>query len=242
MIVNETPDGLEVLRQSDHARHAASLAPALPDVPPSQEAFREAVRVHDDGWDPEDDAPGLDPDTGGPFSYRSIPLDPYLQVWRRGIRAAVDRDPYVGLLVSLHGTPFFQDREGPEARAFVRRQRTRQAHLLDDLGFPPTPDDLPATVATHRALASFLDALSLAALDRWPTPRSLDAAGTPVEVHRRDRTLQLDPWPFDDPQLEAQVPARVLPDAPYPSREALHEALGTAPVRPVTVRVLPASR
>ncbi len=45
---------------------------------------------------------------------------------------------------------------------------------------------------------------------------------------RGDRTITLDPYPFDDPLLHLSVPSRVIPDRDYAGEEDVRAALAEA--------------
>lgn len=229
MLVN-TPEGgpATCIAQAEHARHAGQLARALADVPQPRGPFEDATACHDDGWRDYDRDPGWNEETGLPHTYRTIPTSPYVEVWRRGLAEARDQDPYVELLVSLHGTPFLARRDGPEAEAFVEEQRDRQEELLEELGHGGSWEDLPEPVATHREWMGFLDAASLFLLDRWESPWRAEVAGETVEARRSGWEATVDPWPFEPPAVEATVPVVLLEDAPYGSPEEMGAALASA--------------
>lgn len=230
MIVNDPEDGVvECVAQAEHARHAGSLAEALAAPPEPREPLAEATACHDDGWIPYDREPGWNAETGLPHTYRSIPTGDYVEVWRRGVDEALERGPYVGLLVSLHGTPFLARRDHSDARAFVEEQRGLQEDLLADLGYGGSWDDPPEAVADHRAWMGFLDALSLFLLDRWESPWRAEVGGRTLTASREGRRGTVEPWPFREEVLEGEVPAVLLRDAPYGSTEAMTAALASAP-------------
>lgn len=229
MIVREVDGRVTCVAQAEHGRHAGALAEALDEAPPPQGPFEDATATHDDGWKAYDQSPGLDPGTGLPHTYRTIPTDDYLDVWREGIDRARERDPHVELLVSLHGSAFLSRRDDAEAEAFVAGQRDRQDELLADLGFGGSWDDLPEPVASHREWMGFCDALSLFVLDRWESPWRAEVGGTTYEARREGAEATVDPWPFEGEKVAASVPVVVLEDAPYDSGAAMEAALASAP-------------
>lgn len=230
MLVNTPSDGpATCIAQAEHARHAGALAQALDDVPSPRGPFEDATRGHDDGWKAYDREPGWNPETGLPHTYRTIPTDDYVEVWRRGIRDAARQDPYVELLVSLHGSAFLSRRDSREAQAFVDEQRSRQDELLEELGYGGSWDDLPPPVATHREWMGFADALSLFVLDEWGSPWKAEVEGETLTARREGHWATVEPWPFGEEEIRADVPVVALEDAPYGSREAMAAALASAP-------------
>lgn len=230
MIVND-PEGEAVtcVAQAEHGRHAGTLAQALADPPHPRGPFEDATASHDDGWRAYDREPGWNEETGLPHTYRSIPTPDYVEVWRRGFREAREAGPHAELLVSLHGSAFLERRDSEAAKDLVADQRARQDELVDQLGYEGTWDDLPSTVARQREWMGFLDALSLFVLDRWGSPWRAEVAGSTLEARRDGARATVDPWPFDQVEVAAEVPVVVLEDGPYGSPEAMAAALASAP-------------
>jgi len=54
-------------------------------------------------------------------------------------------------------------------------------------------------------------------------------------------TMQINPWPFDRPQLNMTIPARRLPRTPFPSTESFQSAYTTAPIEQLMLTVQTAS-
>lgn len=231
MLLDPRGDVVEVVDQAEHARHAGAMAELLdPElVPPPRAPFVTATAHHDDGWIPYDREPGLDPERGLPYSFRNIPLGPYVGIWRRGFDLAFRRGAHVGLLVSLHGLQFFLDEEDPRARALVEHVRGRQAQALGDLDVGGSPRHPGEPLASQSAWLRFLDGVSLVSLGQWSTPWTGEVRGTTYELEqRRGGGFVMDPWPFREPEVDHGLEVRLLDPGPYADEAELHAALGDA--------------
>lgn len=147
MILCRFKGALMVVRQVDHGRQAGEFARAwgaegVP-VPSRPEAAVLAARHHDDGWVGWDDHPTLDPGTGQPVQFKELTPFEHVPIYRRGIARAAERDPYVGLLVSMHGVGIYNGRYATvEAhrdlteleRALVEEFLADQRRLQSELG------------------------------------------------------------------------------------------------------------
>ena len=94
-----------LIAQHDHALLSGKFAEQIgraPFAPPRP--FREAVdgvALHDCGWPLHDDQPTLN-DKGLPLHVLESPMAVAIKVWSESARRAAEKDPYTGLLVSLH--------------------------------------------------------------------------------------------------------------------------------------------
>jgi hypothetical protein len=106
MIRRQDGDDFLLITQHDHAQVAGELAEhfgneffASPQ--PHQQAIL-GVALHDCGWPlHDDDAPTINPD-GLPLDVFETPREIGLKVWTASVERAAAKDPYAGLLVSLH--------------------------------------------------------------------------------------------------------------------------------------------
>lgn len=165
------------------------------------------------------------------------------------IERLAKRDIYSGYLVSLHhqglltggfGTlPHMPDRSvEPAVADFVREQTAFREGLLeemrrhDDLR-PHLADDV---VRHNYKLVQMGDQFAQILCNRHPfdstkrkTGPSTTLVSVPVRGGSPDTTLTIDiqdattavvrPWPFDQPELDIRVPARVLPQSHYDDHE-----------------------
>ena len=147
MIRHRRGDEFLLIAQHDHAllagRFAARIgkAPFVPLRP-----FREAVdgvSLHDCGWPVHDERPTLN-DKGLPLHVLESPMAVAIRVWSESARRAAEKDPYSGLLVSLHvmalsfiaqthdPTPHERFRDAKDLFVLNKFQH-RQAELQEDL-------------------------------------------------------------------------------------------------------------
>lgn len=145
MLVAAREDGYRIVAQNEHATMAGRFADRWGneriDPPKPTAAMRAAGYTHDNGWWTWDLYPHLDAE-GAPVNLFEVPTASWEQFYERGIETAVELDPYVGLLVSMHGSGVRRQRYGTapsmpdrsdEYAAFVDREETRQRRLAADL-------------------------------------------------------------------------------------------------------------
>ena len=147
MIRHRRGDEFLLIAQHDHALLAGRFAARIgraPFVPPRP--MREAVdgvSLHDCGWPVHDERPTLN-DKGLPLHVLESPMPLAIRVWTESARRAAEKDPYSGLLVSLHvmalsfiaqthdPTPHERFRDAKDLFDLNKFQH-RQAELQEDL-------------------------------------------------------------------------------------------------------------
>src|SRR5688500_1715570 len=108
MIRHTHGDSFLLIKQHDHALLSGKFAERVGNAqfaPPSpfQETI-DGIALHDCGWPVhDDDAPTLN-ERGQPLNVLESPMDVATRVWSESARRAAEKDPYTGLLVSLHVT------------------------------------------------------------------------------------------------------------------------------------------
>jgi hypothetical protein len=231
-----------IIRQPDHAAPCGLFAERWGSGPFEPVAPREAVifaaREHDNGWAEWEAAPSVDPEAARPRNFTEMPIPEVLAIWGRGPGRAAERDPYAGLLVSLHASRLFGPRlaagrdpaeDQERLRGYLEEQARYQAKLRAALG---VAEDM---VAAHSRLIGTWDRLSLllccgpipaASLEEVPARQGAVAVNV---IPDGERSAALDPYPFAGGPLAVAVPARRIPARPYRTPEALREALATAP-------------
>lgn len=250
MILRPLPDGILCIRQPDHAALAGALAEAwggaFPELQP-REAVALAVRCHDDGWIEPDEAPVLDPASGTPFTYRTVPLADALRVAASSVARAGAADPYAGWLVSRHFASFHADSEAPEARTWVTAQVGHRAELLSR-AWPRVGREAlhPHVLEGNLDVLQLLDGLSLALCEDWPAWESRETSavyGEETTVFRYRRIESdgevvrgtVSPWLFAAAKVRAVVPARAMPDGHWRDARALARAWERAGPRSLEV-------
>ena len=263
MIVSRRPQGLVLVRQVDHQDQCALMARAWGNgdfaLPAPVAPLVIATALHDEGWRAWDEAP--EARDGRPVDFTEIDRPTHVALYREGIRAARERDPRAGLLVSLHGQGLYEGRRGldpgpptpraarpPAVRDFLDDQDRVQAGIR-----AADPGAAPGgrwEWAAYRLIQAW-DALSL-----YLTWRALAAGrdGTLPQVPREPGDAGLDlhlspdgpkgcivhPWPFSADRVELPVAARAIEDRPYDSDAELRTALDGAPWFTLAFTVRPA--
>jgi hypothetical protein len=145
VLAPERADGYHIVAQNEHAvmagRFADNWGTDRVEAPKPNAAMCAAGYAHDNGWWPWDLYPHLRED-GAPVDLFEVPTENWIQFYERGIENAVEMDPYVGLLVSMHGAgirrqrygtaPGMTDRQQQYAE-FVTREENRQLRLGKEL-------------------------------------------------------------------------------------------------------------
>jgi hypothetical protein len=194
-----------------------------------------------------DAAPALDPETGLPYSFTSMPRPMHVELWSRAARLVMAQSPYAALLVSLHGTGLYEryvpqeQREAEPVRTYLEAERTFQQTLTAALRADT------AEVDRNAALLRCWDWLSLFVCTGSAEEGSFDgvpsADGTAVLEARmpgRDASaVTVAPWPFRCERLEMELPSRLLTGRCSLQSE-LDAALAAAPIEAISVVLQPA--
>lgn len=254
MIVQETADGLRLIRQTDHALLSGAFADAwgseaLP-PPPRTDATVAAAARHDDGWADWELSPTVDGD-GRPVDFIGIPREEHVDLYRRGIDLVCSEDAFAGLVVCLHGerlytrpftpdgTPLIERLEGADrdlAEGFVAGERERRSRLLGELG-PDTESETEEAwrlVQVWDRLSLFVCMRELGEGDDWTMPPVLGPDGADVEIHAEAKgpnTVSLDPYPFRLAPASFELEAFEMAGDRWESEVAFRRAFRTAPRR-----------
>lgn len=176
MIRHRVGDEYWLITQDDHARLSGQFAARVGNAdfaPPApyQETV-DGVSMHDAGWPLHDDEPTINPQ-GQPLHVLESPMSVAVRVWSESVRRAAGRDPYAGLLVSLHvlalsGLAMKRDQEMHERlkdgrdlfdlNKFQHRQVVLQQDLRRRLDLPT---ETPLTLGLARPGASAREDLLL---------------------------------------------------------------------------------
>ncbi|MGD0141155.1 MAG: DUF3891 family protein [Tepidisphaeraceae bacterium] len=277
MIRRQTGKELILINQHDHSRLAGELARRIGNgtfAPPGPfESVVFAIAEHDCGWTAEDSRPQLNAQ-GQPEHVFEADVLTSLAAWQASVDQVMARDPYAGLLVSLH-TMALANRAAarePEAldetarhktfrvRRFVhlqievqetlRRRLEMRADLplrggLAEQGRAPEEDLLRANFF----LLELLDQLSLdlcfdeLIFRRIETiyPRQSEGPMSARISSDGDGTMKLNPWPFNCPSVELDVPGRQIAAGPYRNAETLLMACDAGAACSVRVVLRPAA-
>lgn len=207
----------------------------LPPTP--RENVLHGIHVHDDGWLARDAEPAVTR-AGRPSAFSSelvgrysafeeIVLADYLAVRESAVQQVEQTDAYAALLVSMHtynlltehaDRTSIQPADLPLLDAFLDRQRQRQLALhkaiRNDLGFRPEQVTTEAVFNNFRLLQA-CDNLSLLSCVAYAQPATLlhplptVHGPMPVAVEpKAARHFRLTPYPFNQPVLHFEIPAR----------------------------------
>jgi len=236
MIVVPEPQRWTVVTQADHARLAAEIVRLFrpPEIAghPRREELLEAIAAHDDGWWEADAAPTLDPVTGGPADFRSLPSARRSEIWRRGVERHAERSPYVAAMAAGHLLRLLATWGGGEWEAFRGELAARRDELVADANLDP--DALRADDAWMR----IADDLSLAAASRDASFLSAGPFRAEIGVREEITELALAPFPLAG-ATRFELPARRLPRRAYRNGVELGVALATATWERLAIRLMP---
>lgn len=222
------------------------------------------IHVHDDGWAARDAEPSItrqgkpsafSTELVGKYSaFEEIDLAQYLAVRESAVEQVEQADPYAALLVSLHtynlltehaDRATIQPRYLPLLDDFLARQRIRQQALHNairgDLGLTPAEVTTEAVFNNFRLLQA-CDNLSLLGCVDYRQPATLlhplptTLGPTPVAVESLgERHFRLTPYPFDQPTLRFEVPARHVEGHRFDASSTLARACNAAPVESLPI-------
>jgi len=231
MIAVEEESSLLLITQGDHAHFAAELLslcrfPELADHP-RRPALLEATREHDNGWREIDAAPSIDPDSGEPHTFRTLPDRERRELWLRASDRFRDEDPYVALLITEHALALHRQFAGQGSwTEWLVQIEGRRSELLDETDCPEE------ALATDYDLLRFADLSSLAACTR--SPETFEHRG--VRGRFSGQTLYLDPLPLVA-RTTFRVACRRIPRKSYVDSVQLGVELATARWHRQTVHV-----
>ena len=208
-----------------------------------------ACAQHDVAWMDWEAAPTFDPATGRPTQFRQVGAKDHAPMWAAGVRRALAAwGPWVGLLVSRHGSRIYaayQDRhrvseaDTAAAETYQREQGALRADLMARLGVTE------AQLEEAAALVAVTDALSLAACGGiatlgWSGLAPLAGGGeVPLKLEEGDGVMTVAPWPFAVPEVLLQwTGRRFAPGTRWTEAEAMRRDYAAAPLERVTARLV----
>jgi hypothetical protein len=265
----ESETGWWLITHPDHARLAGDFAAAWGNAlfrkPEPRGRVLNGIACHDDGWATRDEHPSItrqgkpsafSTELVGKYSaFEEIDLEEYLAVRERAVRIIAERDPYPGLLISMHTYNLLTahaDRStiAPEGLvlldAFLDRQREYQrelqAAIAADASLAPR-EKAEQTILEHFRLLQACDNLSLLACVAFASPAHLlhplplnGGGSSEVEVLPiGPRHFRLEPWPFPKQEMSFGFPARHLQGKSFADTQGLEVAFQKATVERLTV-------
>jgi hypothetical protein len=208
-----------------------------------------ACAQHDVAWMGWEAAPTFDAATGRPTQFRQVGARDHAPMWAEGVRRAIASwGPWVGLLVSRHGSRIYaayadrhrvSEADTFAAETYQREQGALRAGLMAQLGVTE------AQMEEAAALVAVTDALSLAACGGIVT---LGGSGVAPLAGGGEVTLQLTegdgvmtvaPWPFAVPEVFLQwTGRRFAPGVRWTDAEAMRRDYFAAPLERVMARLV----
>src|SRR5882672_9815554 len=220
-------------------------------APEPREHVLRGIARHDDGWAARDAAPQItrqckpsafSAELVGKYSaFEEIDLRDYLAVRDSAVRLIASEDPYAAILISMHTYSLLTDHADrstiapaqlPLLDKFLDEQKIFQQSLRKQISSDPafSPQQTSdSAIRDHFRLLQANDNLSLLTCVDFRTPANLlhplptrDGGHVPVQVHAvAPRHFVLDPYPYAEPSLTFQFPARQVPGKLFSSAKEL---------------------
>jgi hypothetical protein len=225
------------------------------------------ITRHDDGWTARDAAPQITRQgkpsafsielVGKYSAFEEIDLADYLAVRDSAVRLIAAEDPYAAILISMHTYNLLTahaDRSTiapadlPLLDRFLEGQKALQQSLMAQIAGDtklPAQQASEAAILDHFRLLQAADNLSLLTCVDFRSPAHLlhplplcSGGYSTVQVRAVDtRHFVLDPYPFSEPSLGFEFPARHVKGKEFSSAAELQKEFAAAPVEILLVTV-----
>jgi hypothetical protein len=248
VIVRKQPSGEAIVfTQTDHSRLAGFFASHWGNAtfaPPNPyESVARAATFHDFGWLRYETKPDVDPKTGEPYTFITLPFDPdqlTAYQWCVDWLGSVDR--YSALLVGMHRVGLWKSRyetiTHPKWR-YANLELPQEIHNFIARSEPVQEQERQAiggdTIWTNYRLLQVWDLLGLyfTVSDPYehavePVPTAYDGdlhSGVRMQLQPLNKTrVAFDPYPFDVRPLTLHIPYRQLDRVAFEDGEAFRRA------------------
>jgi hypothetical protein len=146
MIISENAECYRMISQNDHGDLAGQFAAhwgndRFAKLEPYSSMVL-AAETHDNGWWDWDIYPSID-DQGAPIPFTRTPREFRSTFYGKGIDNVIARDPYAGLIVSMHGVglpqkrygtmPTMVDRDDPYSQKFIAEREPTHQQMIEQL-------------------------------------------------------------------------------------------------------------
>jgi len=225
------------------------------------------ISRHDDGWATRDAAPQItrqgkpsafSVELVGKYSaFEEIDLADYLAVRDRAVRLIATEDPYAAVLISMHTYNLLTEHADrstiaaeqlPLLDAFLARQKAFQQELREQIAANSefsANEARESIILDHFRLLQATDNLSLLTCVDFRAPAHLlhplplrSGDHTRVEVRTvGPRQFVLHPYPFSEPKLTFEFPARHVKGKTFGTTSDLQEEYVNAPPEVLAVTV-----
>lgn len=256
MIHRPCPEGVLAVSQPMHAWLSGLMARAWGNEeftrPEPWDEVCLAAEQHDLAWAEWERQPIRNPATGQPHTVFDLPDDAHAAVWTGTGRRALIYGRYVALLVSLHGTGFYEGTDPatlpPVRRRYLEQELAFQREMITALSRDPAtaPWVTLEQIRRNRRLVATLDYISLIVVMNARGRILADVPAGPdrmtsLEIQPIDDPItrwRLTPWPFGADHFDLTFEGRALPE-PSATDADLEAALASATWVRVTARLEP---
>jgi hypothetical protein len=247
MIIRKLPSGQAIaITQTDHSRLAGFFAAhwgnaTFSPLQPYESVTRAAV-FHDFGWLRYETQPEIDPASGEPYTFTSMPFRPQqLEAYQWCVDWLGSVDPYSALLVGMHRVGLWKSRYEtitapawrsapnlpPAIDEFIAREEPLQEQQRGSLDGDQ--------VWTNYRLLQVWDLLGLYFTTREPYENAIEPvptaytsdlhSGVRMTLHPLDECrVAFDPYPFDIRPLTLHIPYRVFDHLTFESNDDFRRA------------------
>lgn len=220
---------LLLIEQSVHAALSGDLAsywgrgPFAPLVHP--EVVWPAIYHHDDGWQPVDRLPPINPETKRPRSFLHTPVEEAHVIWTRSIDWAGRISPFAQYLIAEHFMLLRQHSHASDteaAKIFLHKYEELCSTWRDNWeSRHPCCSEQEEKLAVHQL--QFFDWLSiwLCIAERTEPHTFEETPGQiPLKVQPQPGDVfRTNPWPWTVEQLHVSVSGYLIPDRDYRDSE-----------------------
>ena len=240
---------------------------ALFTKPEPREHVLNGIWSHDDGWAARDATTPITREgkpsafsvelVGKYSAFEEIDLVAYLNVRRNAVQLIAERDPYAAILISMHTRNLLGEHADrstikpdllPMLDAFLEEQLELQLKLRDQLlgSYKIAPEYLTeeAFLENFRLLQacdnlSLLSCVDFAGAASLLHPLKTVEGTSEIKVeHIGERSFRLTPYPFAEPLLTFELPARFVEGTTFASAEELRALYEAAPIETLTVTMV----
>ena len=239
MIIAENSEYYRMISQNDHGDLAGQFAAhwgneQFARLEPYQSMVL-AAETHDNGWWDWDIYPSID-EQGAPIPFTRTPREFRSTFYGKGIDNVVARDPYAGLVVSMHGVGLPQkrygtmltmvDRDDPYSQKFIAEREPTHKEMIDKLSRMEQYAGLTSRerIWHNYLLMQVFDRLSLFFCSNFDIT-AVAAAGAHTKEGKAYYGATLQPSPLKPGDEQGQIQLRVINGQtvvvdPYPFDES----------------------
>jgi len=239
MIIAENSEYYRMISQNDHGDLAGQFAAhwgneQFAKLEPYQSMVL-AAETHDNGWWDWDIYPSID-EQGAPIPFTRTPREFRSTFYGKGIDNVVARDPYAGLVVSMHGVglpqkrygtmPTMVDRDDPYSQKIIAEREPTHKEMIDKLSRMEQYAGLTSRerIWHNYLLMQVFDRLSLFFCSNFDIT-AVAAAGAHTKEGKAYYGATLQPSPLKPGDEQGQIQLRVINGQtvvvdPYPFDES----------------------